>query len=551
MSNHVNNCTTRITDPREQGETCRRMNAALVERKAPLANSKSQILEGPHRCTIHWRKRRRYSVVRTLLGTISLVSIFPNISSGQELNTLFDPTFLNWSDGPVEVIRIGPNRFQLNSNSTGPEYHMLGQDFVPGGTSISIVDSMGQLLNMTSNIQTPGTGFPSRGSYLVCEDGGSLRAINAWTYDPIYSTLGIHRMDQLGTTHWTYWLGSANISDMHELSSGDFLLLSNSGEQGGTSRLIRLDQYGDTVRTTTMNMKVDAIDLLINGAVLLSGTQENAVNYVLVDSLGELGLQTSIAQDSNASMIGHGAPQAGIRSTVFTTELSDGRKLLHEMRLLADGTPSIQLTHDTLPSNSWRLSARKVSNDDLLVTGWLLVQDSISGFVQRTSGNGVRLWRRTYKPSYPDQTVLNGSFHDAIEISQNSFLVLGTRHHDTSTHSRSDLWLVKLDGDGCIVPGCNSVGIAEQATNLLDAISLYPNPAREQVTIQLDLPASIGGTALQLSVVGSDGRLVVQEQVASGTRALSLSVATLSSGLYHVHITNGTTWLTGAKLVVE
>ena len=115
-----------------------------------------------------------------------------------------------------------------------------------------------------------------------------------------------------------------------------------------------------------------------------------------------------------------------------------------------------------------------------------------------------------------------------------------------------DAWVVKVDGDGCIVPGCNTVGISEQVTNLQDAITVFPNPVAQggTVTVQLDLPQHLQGKNLQLSVVGGDGRLVSTEGT-NGASTLNLTNLQLATGMYFLHLTNGTTWLTGAKLIVE
>jgi hypothetical protein len=113
-----------------------------------------------------------------------------------------------------------------------------------------------------------------------------------------------------------------------------------------------------------------------------------------------------------------------------------------------------------------------------------------------------------------------------------------------------DTWVVKVDADGCIVPGCNVVGITEQATNLLDALRIWPNPAQGQCTVQLDLPASIGTGALLLTVVAADGRVAQQHSIAgNGTHPLDLQG--MSAGLYHVHVSQGGRWLTGGRVVVE
>jgi hypothetical protein len=74
--------------------------------------------------------------------------------------------------------------------------------------------------------------------------------------------------------------------------------------------------------------------------------------------------------------------------------------------------------------------------------------------------------------------------------------------------------------------------ISAQATQL----SIYPNPARN--TLQIILPFHIQSGA-GLEVYDALGRRVLQEQQLAGndeTRAVSLDVSTLASGVYHVRL---------------
>ena len=108
-----------------------------------------------------------------------------------------------------------------------------------------------------------------------------------------------------------------------------------------------------------------------------------------------------------------------------------------------------------------------------------------------------------------------------------------------------------MDG-GCRITGCNTVGISEQVTNLQDAITVFPNPVAQggTVTVQLDLPQHLQGENLELTVVASDGRVVAKETFRS-TSTLNFVNPQLSTGMYYLHLTSGTTWLGGTKLVVE
>jgi len=50
----------------------------------------------------------------------------------------------------------------------------------------------------------------------------------------------------------------------------------------------------------------------------------------------------------------------------------------------------------------------------------------------------------------------------------------------------------KVDSLGCIIPGCDdfSTVITVQATNLKEALAVYPNPAHSSTTVNVTLPRS-------------------------------------------------------------
>lgn len=110
--------------------------------------------------------------------------------------------------------------------------------------------------------------------------------------------------------------------------------------------------------------------------------------------------------------------------------------------------------------------------------------------------------------------------------------------------------MVKVDSLGCVVPGCNSVGITDQATDLLGALTIFPNPAQGRTTVRLALPAHVPHGELELSLVGMDGRVVYRTRMA-GQGDHPLKLEGLAAGVYHVHVSSQGKWLTGGRLVVE
>jgi glycerate kinase len=107
---------------------------------------------------------------------------------------------------------------------------------------------------------------------------------------------------------------------------------------------------------------------------------------------------------------------------------------------------------------------------------------------------------------------------------------------------------------GCIEPGCNiHTGITSQITNLRDALRVWPNPVASggEVTVLVTMPEGLRKEALRVSVVSSDGKLVEERVMPPQTSTFTIRTSNYASGLYHVHLTSGSTWVGGTRFVVE
>lgn len=223
-----------------------------------------------------------------------------------------------------------------------------------------------------------------------------------------------------------------------------------------------------------------------------------------------------------------------------------------------DGSVMWDRTFGPVVLNTVFFTAKETPAGDLIACGVTYAASDANnvqqGLLLRTTSEGDSLWMFRY--FYQDSVVSTGQgrFYDVLPTPDGGFIAAGAAYNPVGgPHPpgySQDTWVVKVDGNGCIVPGCNGVGIAEQATNLLGALTVFPNPAQGQATVQLDLPPSLARGPLYLSFVSMDGR-VVQRQRLSGNGLHRLELAGVSSGVYYLHITSEGKWLTGGKLVVE
>lgn len=186
------------------------------------------------------------------------------------------------------------------------------------------------------------------------------------------------------------------------------------------------------------------------------------------------------------------------------------------------------------------------------------------GVMLRTAANGDSIWLRSY--FYYDSLMTNGKgyFRDVVPTQDGGFIACGaaTNVYEGTLppgYDNQDIWVVKVDSLGCLVPGCEGfLGITAQITNLGHALSVYPNPlspskGQGQLHVGINLPTGFRTEGpLNLSVVGMDGKLVRQEVVpTSQPNELVLDVTGLAAGAYTVHLSDAHTWIAGKNFVVE
>jgi hypothetical protein len=168
-------------------------------------------------------------------------------------------------------------------------------------------------------------------------------------------------------------------------------------------------------------------------------------------------------------------------------------------------------------------------------------------------GNFDSLWLRRYWYYEPDDAE-SGVYCVRRTADNGLILCGGTRQGitDPLPYLTSN-WLIKLDQDGCLIPGCHTVGIEEHALGLTEYLRVLPNPVAQgdQLRLSFQPPQDLTMTGqLRVVVLDALGRQVHEKFFGSHISTVDLH-ASFQPGLYHVHLTNGSHWLAGAKVVVE
>lgn len=405
------------------------------------------------------------------------------------------------------------------------------------------------------------------GGYIV---GGASEATDG--SDEVY----LMRFDANGDTLWTrvfgdptlnrFWIGQ----QVKRAPNGDFLVVGITDQNGPFNAFVlRTDEQGNELwrRIYSWNSEsqggIGSISLAADNDLFTGGTRRNepgnAEHWVQrLRSNGDVlwqatwggewsegGTQIETLQDGHVFIIsarGYAADFGLLRPLLAKLDSSDGSIIWEQEYGPAALTTTL-------------FAGKETPTGDLIACGVTYAEEGQKGLLLRTNSQGDSLWMRSYYYQDDQITTGQGRFYDVLPTDDGGFIAAGAVYNPVQAPNppgySQDTWVVKVDADGCIVPGCDGVGIAEQATNLLEALSMYPNPVAQaaSVTITLDLPPSIADEQLQLSVVAADGRLVHSQRLQGNTA--QLATTNWAPGLYHIHISAGSKWLTGGKLVVE
>jgi hypothetical protein len=226
----------------------------------------------------------------------------------------------------------------------------------------------------------------------------------------------------------------------------------------------------------------------------------------------------------------------------------------------ADGSLIWERQYDEASFNTTIFSAKEViAGADLISTGQSYVGAPTRGFLLRTTNQGDSLWMRYYE--YSDSIVNRGQgvLRDVLPTADGGFIAVGSAGglsndpNDPPAYSQ-DMWVIKTDSLGCLVPGCDLItGLNSQVTNLREALTLWPNPTAGPVEVKIELPGTGPPEGpLRLVVTSLDGRLVQERNLpAERHQQVRLDLGQEAAGLYSVHLVEGGRWLAGVKVVVE
>lgn len=504
------------------------------------------------------------SLVCTLHGSLC------SRATAQGFNARYDTLSSGW-------YQVG---FAIEENSAGQLLLATGGAFVDSlyyssTTKVLLLSNDGALLNVDHHHPVYRATYPGSGNTSdVLPDGQIVMGGSTYSLDSVnrvavywFSDAG----DPLNYAEYNLpgnWIGN----QLKCTPDGGYIVVGGTYTSNGTLDvfLLKLDsaanvQWMQTYGGPQWTDFVTTVDLAPGGGYYMGGVVGLGSNsyepwIVRLDSVGDI-----IWADTTGTPLND-------RARAELTTLADGRFVYGSGRpngVFSNHWPQLVKVDSTgtvlwdkiydVPSYLSRfVSVKEIApGGDLIACGESYVTNTVDGIMLRTTSNGDSLWMRHYVYYDSFMTDGTGRFYDVIPTSDGGFAACGAAYGSASGNNppglSQDVWVVKVDSLGCIEPGCNvPMGVTTQITNLGNALTIAPNPASERVQLTWQLPAALRSKgAAELSIVSAQGMLVRTVPCDLSRGSMELDVQDLAPGVYHLHVVQQGTWISGGKLVVE
>ena len=153
----------------------------------------------------------------------------------------------------------------------------------------------------------------------------------------------------------------------------------------------------------------------------------------------------------------------------------------------------------------------------------------LSGVIAKLSPEGALLWKHYLRWGY-DRAEAH-YLYDIAETPDGGFILAGQVNDrgDPVKATFQQAWLLKVDEQGCLVPGCLQLSKAEEApaTAAMPQVLLWPNPVQEVLSVYCQAQSE-----LQLEIWDMQGRMWRRCSSGLPQVSLALDVAELPAGQY-------------------
>ncbi len=368
--------------------------------------------------------------------------------------------------------------------------------------------------------------------YVISDNGDTISRHFVTTYPPQDSIIHVIRQTRSTASNGYVLVGA--FDPPNELSS---------------ILLVRLNDLGDTLWTNHFGTSAEApvglgVAQYLDGGFLLTGYgtppgNQNMSFLIRVDIMGNFLWRRNYGGRASVN----GAVRITADGGIITwSEYRDGT-------WPTDWQQMMLTRWDENGAIIWQKKSHyNYFTNSFIATGTSL----LNGVLAKFTPEGDSLWSRNYA------MVQGGSnLFDVEPTSDGGFVATGTAFAtslDTGYQTNQLIWVLKTDSLGCVVPGCQNVGVQAYEIGLQEQLVLSPNPASDRLTINLPLPTGFALEGqVQAVLLDAQGRTVLERSMAARSGAITdgLDVSELPAGVYYVHLRDARRWLAGGTVVVE
>ncbi|MCG8330822.1 MAG: T9SS type A sorting domain-containing protein [Chitinophagales bacterium] len=240
-----------------------------------------------------------------------------------------------------------------------------------------------------------------------------------------------------------------------------------------------------------------------------------------------------------------------------TNPYNDSLSSMHLRMVCLDGNTGDTVWTNTMwmprPAYPYVFKLNRANNGDIIGLGsiyrppgpeeWLEAWDN-AAFIFRMSPEGELKWKRYILDTKSPLADL-GHFINSANLPNGDLLFIGSYQDTFPNHeptiNNPNIWLVRTDSMGCLIPGCGDLQIVTDSTILTNTKELivsekeyfmarvYPNPAIEYWTLEWGYSAQG-----YLQLLDLNGRLIHAQDIQNGTQ--QIPAKNIPPGLYFMHI---------------
>jgi hypothetical protein len=347
-----------------------------------------------------------------------------------------------------------------------------------------------------------------------------------------------------------------DLSAVEELDNGDFIIggyTKHNGIDDDSAMIIRTDNMGNPIWKRTYKKlpgtnewpQINSLQNIGNGNILVGAMSthlvwtgsdyygHNTPWFMIIDGSGNIINDTVYANTVYAGGgriykdIYGGYFHVGAFDSLYTTDISDAINFPEYIAHLNNNFEIDWVRNfGTSDGHKYLWRVEQLQNGTFQLSGANKTDQTWTvGWAARVDHNGWTMWDNDY--------VCDSSWNSYLvdfDIRQDGSMVLvGAARNDTVPSWRGqELWLVSVDANGCLVPGCAPTIVKTTASAPKDDVLIYPNPTSGEVTIE-----SKGG---KVALITLDGRLLQELQIKEGKCKMELP-ASLAAGVYLIKYT--------------